>query len=63
MAAISQTTCAIMQSYFSTELIRADDKTTATWHAHLNVWFLFYFIKIPLEFVPNGPSKGMSGLV
>ena len=78
MADILQTTCAIIQSYFSTELIRADatgcsfpieqrDKTTATWQTtysnSLQCMTFFILIRNPLKFVPKGPSKGMSGLI
>ena len=78
MAAILQTTCAIIQSYFSTELIRADatgcsfpieqrqnDRHLADDIFKFTSMYDFFFILIrnPLKFVPKGPSKGMSGLV
>ena len=78
MATILQTTCVIIKSYFSTELIRADatscsfpiEQRQNDRHLAEDIFkftsmydFCFILIKIPLEFVPKGPSKGMSGLV
>ena len=77
MAAILQTACAIIQNYFSTELIRADatgcsfpiEQRQNDHHLADDIFkfsmydFCFILIKITLEFAPKGPSKSMSGLV
>ena len=72
MATILQTTCAIIQTYFSTELLRADttgcsfpteQRQNARHLADEIFKLIFILTRIPIEFVPKGPSKGMSGLV
>ena len=78
MATILQTTCAVIQSYITTELKRADatgcsftiEQRQNDRHLADDIFkftsmydFCFILIKIPSEFVPKGQSKGMSGLV
>ena len=78
MAAILQTTCPIIQSYFSTELIRGDaagssfpiEQRQNDRHLADDMFkftsiydFCFILINFALEFVPKVPSKGMSELV
>ena len=79
MAAILQTTCAIIQSYFSTLIKEGLRPTGCSFpikqrqndrHLADDIFkftsindFCFILIKFPLEFVPKGPSKGMSELV
>ena len=77
MADILQTTCAIIQSYFSTELIRAD-ATGCSFpieqrqnDRHLaddifkftSMYDFFHFNQKSFKIFPKGPSKGMSGLI
>ena len=70
--------CYSIQSYVSNEPIRADatgfyfpiEQKQNDHHLAYDIFkftsmydICFILIKIPLEFLPKGPSKGMSGLV